>query len=66
MVKPNTIIINRYQNAEKEINVEVNKIRIKMVKHSSAESTIYHDLGNLNYSLICRFDIEDEMVFFAS
>lgn len=49
----NAIIIGHYQNAEREINLEVaRKYDTQIVRRSSGGGTVYHDLGNLNYSLI--------------
>lgn len=54
----NAVIVGRYQNAEKEINVEaVNKTGTKVVRRSTGGGTVYHDLGNLNYSFI--YPVED-------
>ena len=49
----NAIIIGHYQNAEREINLEaVKKYNAQIVRRSSGGGTVYHDLGNLNYSFI--------------
>lgn len=49
----NAIIIGHYQNAEKEINLnEAQKYGVQIVRRSSGGGTVYHDLGNLNYSFI--------------
>jgi lipoate-protein ligase A len=49
----NAIIVGRFQNAEHEINIDaVKKIGAKVVKRSTGGGTVYHDLGNLNYSFI--------------
>ena len=53
----NAIIIGHYQNAEKEINLEaVEKYGAQVVRRSSGGGTVYHDLGNLNYSFIYPID----------
>jgi lipoate-protein ligase A len=53
----NAIIVGRYQNAEKEINFDAaNRLGVKVVRRSTGGGTVYHDLGNLNYSLIRPVD----------
>ena len=49
----NTIVVGQNQNAEAEINrsfVEAHGIRV--VRRTTGGGTVYHDLGNLNYSFI--------------
>lgn len=49
----NAVIVGRNQNAEAEINrpfVEQHGIRV--VRRNTGGGTVYHDLGNLNYSFI--------------
>ncbi|MBR5471318.1 MAG: lipoate--protein ligase [Oscillibacter sp.] len=49
----NTIVVGQNQNAEAEINrpfVDAHNIRV--VRRSTGGGTVYHDLGNLNYSFI--------------
>jgi lipoate-protein ligase A len=49
----NAIIVGRFQNAENEINIDaVKNIGAKVVKRTTGGGTVYHDLGNLNYSFI--------------
>ena len=48
-----SIIIGRHQNTYDEINSEyVQSNHIQVVRRCSGGGAVYHDLGNLNYSLI--------------
>lgn len=59
-----SVIIGRNQNAIEEINrdyVDANGIHV--VRRLSGGGAVYHDLGNLNYSLITRGGKEDATNF---
>lgn len=48
-----SIIIGRHQNTAEEINSDfVRERRIRVVRRCSGGGAVYHDPGNLNYSLI--------------
>ncbi len=48
-----SIIIGRHQNTPDEINTEfVREHHIRIVRRCSGGGAVYHDAGNLNYSLI--------------
>ncbi len=49
----NAVIIGRHQNTIEEINQEfINTHNIQVVRRLSGGGAVYHDLGNLNYSII--------------
>ena len=46
------VVIGRYQNLESEANLEVcDRESIQIVRRFSGGGAVFHDLGNLNYSL---------------
>lgn len=48
-----TVVIGKYQNTLAEINKEyVDENGIRVVRRLSGGGAVYHDLGNLNYSII--------------
>ena len=54
----NSVIVGRNQNAAEEINQAFTQAHnIKVVRRNTGGGTVYHDLGNLNYSFIT--DAED-------
>jgi lipoate---protein ligase len=58
----NAIIVGRYQNAEKEVNFDAaNEIGAKVVRRSSGGGTVYHDMGNLNYTFIRPIDYQQRL-----
>ena len=59
-----SIIIGRFQNTIEEINrAYVEEHGIHVVRRLSGGGAVYHDLGNLNYSLITRGGLEDATNF---
>lgn len=54
-----SIIIGRNQNTMEEINYEyVQENGIHVVRRLSGGGAVYHDLGNLNFSFITRYDTD--------
>ncbi len=51
------VIIGRFQDVEAEVDREFAKAKgIYIVRRNSGGGTVYHDLGNVNYSFILRDD----------
>ncbi len=58
----NAVIVGRFQNAEKEVNFEAtNEIGANVVRRSSGGGTVYHDMGNLNYTFIRPVDYQQRL-----
>lgn len=63
----NTVVIGKYQNTIEEINREyVEENHIRVARRMSGGGAVYHDLGNLNYTIITDVDTNnsDEFTFF--
>ena len=50
-----TIVVGKHQNTIEEINIQyVKENNINVVRRLSGGGTVYHDLGNLNYTIISK------------
>lgn len=52
-----SVVVGSYQNICREVHVEtLRKLGIPMVRRMSGGGTVYHDLGNVNYTYITQQD----------
>ncbi|MBM3137496.1 MAG: lipoate--protein ligase family protein, partial [Chloroflexi bacterium] len=53
----NAVVIGKHQNAVEEINTDfVENHQVQVARRLSGGGAVYHDLGNLNYSIIFHSD----------
>ncbi len=56
----NTIVIGKHQNTGQEINQEVvGNLGVNVVRRNTGGGAVYHDLGNVNFSFISNWKIEN-------
>lgn len=53
----NAVIIGYFQKAEEEVNLDyLKKIDAQLIRRPTGGGAVYHDLGNLNYSIVVSYD----------
>lgn len=58
----NTVVMGLHQNPYEEINLEsAAEFDVKIVRRITGGGTVYHDLGNLNYSYITDWRDDEDM-----
>ena len=62
-----TVVIGRNQNPYKECNMSFLKENgIELARRMTGGGAVYHDLGNVNYSFLCRKEAYDREMIFTS
>lgn len=60
-----SVILGKHQNPIKEVNLDfVNQHKIPVIRRISGGGTVFHDLGNINYTLIMQSQIQENLVDF--
>lgn len=60
-----SVILGKHQNPVKEVNLDfVNQHNIPVIRRISGGGTVFHDLGNINYTLITQSDKQENLVDF--
>ncbi len=61
-----SVIIGKHQNTIAEVNINfVRKHNIPVIRRISGGGTVYHDKGNVNYSIITKSDNREKLVDFV-
>ena len=60
-----SVVIGKHQNAISEINLDwIRQNKIPVIRRISGGGTVYHDLGNINYTVITTESRKDRMIDF--
>ena len=58
-----SVIIGKHQNASKEINHSfIESHKLPVIRRITGGGTVYHDLGNINFSFIFIYCSQPELV----
>ena len=61
----NAIVVGKHQNTLAEINYEfVNANNVKVVRRLSGGGTVFHDLGNINFTFIKKYEGQNPSIDF--
>ena len=59
-----TVVVGRYQNTAQETNERFCRVNdVKIVRRNTGGGAVYHDLGNLNFSIITDYKQGDDISF---
>ncbi|HEY9115846.1 MAG TPA: lipoate--protein ligase family protein, partial [Bacteroidales bacterium] len=60
-----SVIIGKHQNTFAEVNLDfVNKNNIPVIRRMSGGGTVYHDLGNINFTMITSENNPEKLIDF--
>ncbi|MBN2614981.1 MAG: lipoate--protein ligase [Bacteroidales bacterium] len=60
-----SVVVGKHQNTLKEVNLDyVNRHGIPVIRRISGGGTVYHDRGNINYTLIMESERRESLIDF--
>lgn len=60
-----SVVVGKHQNTLKEVNLDfVNKYETPVIRRISGGGTVYHDRGNINYTLIMESERRESLIDF--
>ena len=57
-----SVIVGRFVNVNEDVNVDS---RVQIIRRNSGGGSVYHDLGNINYSFILRDSRDFSLKYFS-